>query len=152
MNVASGAHYNTSGGWIADAPNAAFMAQGGGNTRFFGNTGLTAGSSYGPTEVAGITPTGLTMRTVPTICSAPASVSGGPSLNAGSNSFLGVVVGTVATGNVLTIGCNCPNALHGILLDIQGGGPVVPTARTVNSITFNVTTPPHAVTYVVSCN
>lgn len=160
MNVAAGAHYQASGGWTADATSASFMSQGaGGSSSFYGNTGLTAGSSFAPTQLVGIDPSGLNLlagsyqiHNTPAICTAPASTSGGLALTAGSNSFIGVMTGTTATGNVLHIGCNCPTALNGLIVDIQGGGPVVHTARTANSITFNVTNPPDVLTYIVSCN
>jgi hypothetical protein len=46
------------GGWIARSMSASFLQLNGGSVSFFGNTGLTSGSTYTPTELMRITPSG----------------------------------------------------------------------------------------------
>jgi hypothetical protein len=82
--------------------------------------------------------------------STAASLSGGGSLSTGSNSFAGRITGAASSGNVLTPGFVCPNAVQVSLTDETTSGTAKVTAQSPTTVTFSAT-PSDTVDYIASC-
>lgn len=67
------------------------------------------------------------------------SIAGGGSLATGSNAFSGVVTSSAATGNVVTPGFTCPNAVVAALQDDTTAGGAKVTAQNATTFTFSAT-------------
>lgn len=86
------------------------------------------------------------------IGSIAAGISGGGSLSTGSNSFAGTVTSSAATGNVVTPGFTCTNAMVAILGDRTTLGIGGAQITAVNGTTFTFSsTLNDTVDYHVSC-
>jgi len=104
----------------------------------------TAGTAATGTNV------GLSLRGEPIINAGTVSVSGGGALATGSNSYVGTVTSSAASGNVITPGFTCPTAVVCMLSDETTKGGANVTASNATTCTYSATAS-DTVDYLVSC-
>ena len=103
-----------------------------------GNTGGAIGS-FTPIVSTFYGVVGVTTNTMGIATTAATSVSGGGALSTGSNAASGRITGAAATGNVLTPGFTCPNAVTVSLQDNTTAGGAKVTAQSATTVTFSAT-------------
>ncbi len=146
----SGTDFESADGTGADWELTRSVLGGGNPGVSFGTVNVAPDTGIERTGVAALKVTGSVAIAGYVKGQTAAAISGGGALSTGSNSFAGTITGLAATGNVLTPGFTCANAVVAAFEDDTTAGGVKITARTTTTVTFSATLSDTA-DYIASC-